>query len=140
MRAFVFIYIVSVAFPAFGEATDYAQRLARAKSASEVRSLERLHEQLQIARRACRLQLQNKIAPVARYESLELEGRWGLHPRKAEQFRLREKLDRLCAEAAQHLRAPRRTPSHISARCREEIEQAQNVMSYRESQPEWSEN
>lgn len=140
MRVFAFIYIVSVAFSAFGGTADYADRLSRAKSASEVRSLERLHEQLQIARRACRLQLQNKIAPLACYESLQLEVRWGLHPRKTEQFRLREKLDRLCAEAAQHLRAPRRTPSYISAHCREEVEQAQNVMSYRESQPEWPEN
>jgi hypothetical protein len=140
MRVFVCIYIVSVAFPAFGGTIDYAERLSRAKSASEIRSLERLHEELQIARRACRLQLQNKIAPLACYESLQLEVRWGIHPRKAEQFRLRQKLDHLCTEAAQHLRAPRRTPSYISSRCREEIEQAQNVMSYRESQPEWSDN
>jgi hypothetical protein len=140
MRAFVFIYIVSVAFPALGGTVDYAERLSRAKSASEVRDLARFYEELQIARRACRLQLQNKIAPLACYESLQLEVRWGIHPRKTEQFRLREKLDRLCAEAAQHLRAPRRMPSYISARCREEIEQAQNVMSYRENQSEWSGN
>jgi hypothetical protein len=140
MRAFVFIYIAGFAWPAFAGVADYAQRLSHARSAAEIRNLERLHEELQIARRACRVQLQNKTAPLACYESLQLEIRWGFHPRKAEQFRLREKLDRLCAEAAQHLRAPRRTPPYISAGCRENVERAQRVMSYRENRPEWSEN
>lgn len=140
MRAFVLIYIVCLACPKLAAAADYAQRLARAKSASEVRNLERSHEELQIARSACRLQLQNKTAPLACYESLQLEIRARLHPRRADQLRLREKLDQLCAEAARHLRVPRQTPPYISGKCRAELQRAQRVMSYRENRPEWSEN
>lgn len=134
------IYIVCSPVLAFAGNTDYARRLLRAKSAREVGSLQKNHEEMQIAHRACKLQLNERSAPLACYDSLSLEIKSGLHPNPGHQLALRSKLDRLCAEAAKRLQVPRRIPASISASCRHSLAQADRVRKYREGRPEWSEN
>lgn len=140
MRHLLLIYIVCSAFPAHAGKIDYAERLLKAKSANEIRSLQKIHEDHLIAHRACKLQLNEQSAPLACYDSLDLEIKMGMHRKLTQQRTLREKLDRLCDEAAQRLQIPRKFPSSISARCRISLVQADRVRKYRESRPEWSEN
>lgn len=140
MRPFLLIYIVSSAICADAATIDYVQRLLKAKSANEIQTLQRMHDDLQVARRACKLQLKDKSAPIACYDSLNLEIKWGMHPNRGRQKILREKLDHLCSEAAQRLNIPRIFPSAISGKCRFHLAEAHRVRMYRENRPEWSEN
>jgi hypothetical protein len=140
LRRFLLIYMSGYAICADAGNIDYAQRLLKAKSASEIQSLQRMHDELQVARRACKLQLQDKSAPLACYDSLNLEIKWGMHPNRGQQKILREKLDHLCAESAQHLRIPRNFSSAVSPRCRLYLAEAHRVRLYRENRPDWSEN
>lgn len=137
---FLLIYIACSAISAQASTSDYAQSLLKAKSANEIRALQKIHEDFLIAHRACKLQLDERSAPLACYDSLNLEIKSGLHPDRSQQHALRAKLDRLCDEAAQRLQIPRKFPTTISSKCRISLVQADRVRKYRESRPDWSEN
>jgi hypothetical protein len=118
----------------------YVKRIAHARSAAEITQLETLHERTQIARRACRIQIEKELAPLACFESLDFETKWGLHTPKS-RLDLTFALDRLCAQASAHLKIPPRiqVDKHLSPNCRRSVERAMEVRSYREERF-WSEN
>ena len=78
----------------------YVHRLARARSASQVRKLNENYERLRILRRACRLQVDQAAIPVACFETAQTEREWGLAPVNPE---LLLRLDELCARNARAL-------------------------------------
>lgn len=137
MRFAAFIFIFSASSMAFAQ--NYTHRLARAKSAGEVRDIQTRFEQLQVAQRACRLQVSSKSVPFACYEVLSLEIAWGMH-QSSSRKRLSEKLDAMCTEAAQKFLVPRKIPNGVSSKCRAEILAANRILTYREDRPAWSEN
>ena len=134
------ILVAALSSPAFALKNDYIKRLSRAHSVKEVQQIQTQFEELQITNKACRLQMGSGQAPLACYESLKQEILWGLHPRKAEQNRLRARLDELCAEAAEKLQVPRQISEQVSSRCRLKVKTALEILAYREHPPAWSEN
>lgn len=135
----IYLWIPTTAFAHLD--ADYVQRLSRARSAPEIRHLQSAFTELRIARAACRLQVRQKILPVACYDSLAAEIHWGLHPQTVKQKKLRQDLDQLCVRAAESLRVPRSLPSlrKVSALCRAHLARAQEIQKYRTQQSNWSE-
>ncbi len=140
MKITAIFLVLTAGAPAFASNTGYIQRLSHARSAFEVQKIKSDFEELQITRKACRLQLQAKQAPLTCYASLRAEIQWGLHPQLSDQARLRDRLDDLCSEAAEKLRVPRRLPEAVSAKCRSAVQNALKILAYRENRPIWSEN
>lgn len=120
---------LSHAFAAVSDA-ELAQKIARAKSASEIARLESENTKLKIAQMACRIQLGERSAPISCYEAIALEGGDKLS-------RLR-KLDRLCAIAAAALRIGD-TNAYVSFACAKSLAAARAIREYRgEEDSEWS--
>lgn len=118
----------------------YVKRIAHARYAAEITQLETLHEQTQIARRACRIQIERESAPLACFEALAFEAKWGLHTPKSRK-ELTGDLDRLCAHASARLKIPPRIQAsrYLSPSCRRSVERASEARAYREDRF-WSEN
>lgn len=136
------VLLILLPLGAAAETPGYTQRLSRARSAREITELRRQYEELKIARGACKLQLRSKSVPVACYETLTLEKKWGLHPRAAGRENLRARLDEMCARAAHELRVtvPVEPGSPVSPACRKEIARALAIREYRDKDPGWSGN
>lgn len=128
--ATIFLFFISTAQAGMLK-SDYIKRLSHARSPNEVQQIKTQYEELQIANKACRLQIQLRQAPIACYESLQAE---------TKQAAMRARLDNLCAEAAEKLRVARHIPPSVSIRCRRDIAAAIKILNYRESRPSWSEN
>jgi len=143
MRFITVVFCFSLSTKAFALVEqEYAQRLSRSRSAAHIAQLKREFETLKVTRTACRLQLNQKQLPLACYEALAAEIRWGLHPGHETRRHLVLRLDELCRQAAHALNLAKNPvlPPDISAACRKEVAQAQLIQKYREGRTAWSEN
>jgi hypothetical protein len=109
-------------------------KINRAKSSARIAQIQKEWEELRIARKACRLQLQARDAPTECYSALENERRWGISHSARNWRTTRQKLDRLCEQAARELRIPKRTPEKariISSTCLKHMSAAREIQEYR---------
>jgi hypothetical protein len=124
------IFLFGLRAEAMSADAVFVRKLNRAHSTAEIRNLQTEFEDLKIARRACRLQMQSRWIPSACFEALHRESRWGLSSNAKE---LKAKLDSLCEEAARELRAPLGSVDErsLSVSCRESLRAARRIESYR---------
>ncbi len=109
--------------------TIFVQKLARARGTAEIRALEREFEDLKVARRACRMQIDARIAPLTCYDALTRERKWNLIARPGP---TRDQLDLLCVRAAHELRLPSAYESDgLSATCKRALSRARRIVEYR---------
>jgi hypothetical protein len=119
---------------------QFVHQLNRATTSVKTAQLHADYRALQIARRACRVQLLEQRLPVACYEALSLEKSWHLQS-KADQSRILRRLNSLCREAARnfHQRPLPRRLKPVSNACRLEVLKAARIQAYSE-EARWSEN
>lgn len=123
---------------AAGQLNDqFNKNLIKLKTAEEIQRIEKLFNETQISRRACRIELREGWVPSSCFQALENERRFGLHTNHSfEKTRLR--LDQICRAASAGLRIAR-SPNlkSLTSPCRRSVLKALKIRAYRESKA-WS--
>ncbi len=125
-----FIFLFTFRAGALSADALFVQKLNRARKPSEIQKLKTEFEDLKVARRACRLQMQARVIPVACFEALKREESWGLAKNARS---MRPKLDALCEEAARELRGSVASIDEraVSPACRVSLQAARRIEHYR---------
>lgn len=124
------ILIFTVRAEALSADSVFVQKLNRAHSPAEIRILQTEFEDLKVARRACRMQMQSRTIPSACFEALQRESRWGLATNTKE---LRVKLDSLCEEAALNFNGSLESIDErsLSSACKASLASARKIERYK---------
>lgn len=93
----ILIFLLTVRAEAMSADSVFVRKLNQARTPAQIHILQTEFEDLKVARRACRMQMQSHTIPSACFEALQRESRWGLATNTKA---LRSKLDSLCEEAA----------------------------------------
>lgn len=118
--------------------------ILRARKAVTLQEIQERHENLNLARRACQIQLREKRLPSACYETLKRELSLGVHISAQKKKHWLGQLDLLCIKSCEDLRIPlfEGSDSYLSSVCQKQLKEARRVQKYHldHGQDIWPEN
>lgn len=110
----------------------YLRKLDRARTAADIVKIRGAYQAIQIERRACRVQLDEKLLPKACYKTLHLERRFGMNPSPRVIMETIARLDERCRAVQRRTLQPEAGDlSHLSPKCRVEVMKTRELARYR---------